>query len=460
VTDFGPIKKIHFVGVGGTGMCGLAEILRNLGFDVSGSDIKSSADTARLSKMGVRVYEGHAAENLGDAEVVVVSTAIPADNAEVAEARRRRVPVIPRAEMLAELMRLKKGVAVCGTHGKTTTTSILATLLAEGGLEPTFVVGGRLNSAGTHARLGEGEYFVAEADESDGSFLKLSPIYAVCTNVDEDHLDHYGTFERLQEAFVEFLNKVPFYGLNLVCADDPGVAAILERVSKPTLTYGTATGCDVVVSDITGEELKTSFELTFKGERLGRLRINLPGKHSALNAAAAAALAVVAGVSFDIVQKALEEFEGVEMRFQRLGQVQGSVTVMHDYAHHPREIETMLAALRQAYPGRRLVAVFQPHRYSRTRDQMKKFPGALAAADVIIVTGIYGAGEAAIAGISEEGIVAGLVHLGHAGVYHIPDKADVPARVAAVMRPGDVIVHVGAGDVWKVAEDVLRFLTN
>ncbi len=460
MTDFGPIKKIHFVGVGGAGMCGLAEILRNLGFDVSGSDIKSSADTARLSKMGVKVYEGHAAENLGDAEVVVVSTAIPADNAEVAEARRRRVPVIPRAEMLAELMRLKKGVAVCGTHGKTTTTSILATLLAEGGLEPTFVVGGRLNSAGTHAKLGEGDYFVAEADESDGSFLKLSPIYAICTNVDEDHLDHYGTFERLQEAFVEFLNKVPFYGLNLVCADDPGVAAILERVSKPTLTYGTAPGCDVVVSDITGEGLKTSFELTFKGERLGRLTINLPGKHSALNAAAAAALAVVAGVSFDIVQKALEEFEGVEMRFQRLGQVQGSVTVMHDYAHHPREIETMLAALRQAYPGRRLVAVFQPHRYSRTRDQMKKFPGALAAADVIIVTGIYGAGEAAIAGISEEGIVAGLVHLGHAGVYHIPDKADVPARVAAVMRPGDVIVHVGAGDVWKVAEDVLRFLTN
>jgi UDP-N-acetylmuramate--alanine ligase len=460
MTDFGPVKKIHFVGVGGAGMCGLAEILRNLGFDVSGSDVKSSADTARLGKLGVKVYEGHAAENLGEAEVVVVSTAIPAANAEVVEARRRRIPVIPRAEMLAELMRLKKGVAVCGTHGKTTTTSILATLMAEGGLEPTFVVGGRLNSAGTHARLGAGDYFVAEADESDGSFLKLSPIYAICTNVDEDHMDHYGTRERLEEAFVEFLNKVPFYGLNLVCADDPGVAAILGRVSKPTMTYGTSPGCDVVVSDIKGEGLKTSFELTIKGERLGHLTINLPGKHSALNAAAAAALAVVAGVSFDAVQRALDEFEGVEMRFQQLGEVQGSVTVMHDYAHHPREIETMLAALRQAYPGRRLVAVFQPHRYSRTRDQMKKFPGALAAADVIIVTGIYGAGEAAIAGVSEEGIVAGLVSSGHAGVFHIPNKAEIPARVAAVVRPGDVIVHVGAGDVWKVAEDVLRFLTN
>jgi UDP-N-acetylmuramate--alanine ligase len=460
MNEFGPIRKIHFVGVGGAGMCGLAEILNNLGFEVSGSDLKRSAATDRLSGLGVKIFEGHAAENLGHAEVVVVSTAIPADNVEVREARRRRVPVIPRAEMLAELMRLKKGIAVCGTHGKTTTTSILATLLAEGGLEPTFVVGGRLNRVGTHAKLGAGDYFVAEADESDGSFLKLSPIYSICTNVDEDHLDYYGTFERIQDVFVEFLNKVPFYGLNLVCADDPGVAGIVGRISKPTMTYGTSQECDVVISGITGEGLKTSFELTFKGERLGRLKVNLPGAHSALNAGAAAALALVVGVDFETVQKALNEFEGVEMRFQRLGQVQGSVTVMHDYAHHPREIETMLAALRQAYPGRRLVAVFQPHRYTRTRDQMRKFPGALARADVVIVTGVYSAGEAAIAGVSEDGIVAGLVNLGHADVYHVPDKADIPARVAAVMRPGDVIVHVGAGDVWKVAEDVLRFLTN
>ena len=460
MTDFGPVKKIHFVGVGGAGMCGLAEILSNLGFDVSGSDIRPSAVTAHLRELGVRIYEGHAAANLGDAEVVVVSAAIPGDNAEVLEARRRRIPVIPRAEMLAELMRLKKGIAVCGTHGKTTTTSILATLLAEGGLEPTFVVGGRLNRIGTHAKLGEGEYFVAEADESDGSFLKLSPIYAICTNVDEDHLDYYGTFERVQEVFVEFLNKVPFYGLSLLCADDLGIAGIMERISKPTMTYGTAPGYDVVISSVVGEGLKTSFELTLKGERLGRLTINLPGEHSALNAGAAAALAIVVGVDFETIQKTLDEFEGVEMRFQRLGQVQGSVTVMHDYAHHPREIEMMLAALRQAYPGRRLVAVFQPHRYTRTRDQLQKFPRALAPADVVIVTGIYPAGEAAVAGISEEGIVAGLIHLGHKDVHHIPNKADIPSRVAAVMRPGDVIVHVGAGDVWKVAEDVLRFLTN
>jgi UDP-N-acetylmuramate--alanine ligase len=460
VTEFGPIKKIHFVGVGGAGMCGLAEILNNLGFDVSGSDLRSSAVTERLRELGVKVYEGHAAEHLGGAEVVVVSSAIPADNAEVLEARRRRVPVIPRAEMLAELMRLKKGIAVCGTHGKTTTTSILATLLAEGGLEPTFVIGGRLNRVGTHAKLGEGQYFVAEADESDGSFLKLAPIYALCTNVDEDHLDYYGDFERLKGAFVEFLNKVPFYGLSLACADDAGVAAILGRISKPTLTYGTAAGRDVVISNVVGEGLKTSFDLTVKGERLGRLTVNLPGEHSALNAGAAAALATVVGVDFATVQKTLDEFEGVEMRFQRLGEVQGSVTVMHDYAHHPREIETMLAALRQAYPGRRLVAVFQPHRYSRTRDQLNKFPRALSAADVVIVTGIYPAGEAAIAGVSEEGIVAGLVHLGYRDVHHVPHKADIPSKVAAVMRPGDVIVHVGAGDVWKVAEDVLRFLTN
>jgi UDP-N-acetylmuramate--alanine ligase len=460
MTDFGPIKRIHFVGIGGAGMCGLAEILNNLGFDVSGSDMKRSAATERLRGIGVEVYEGHAAENVADAEVVVVSAAVPRDNVEVAAAERRGVPVIPRAEMLAELMRLKKGIAICGTHGKTTTTSILATLLAEGGLRPTFVIGGRLNRAGSHAKLGEGDYFVAEADESDGSFLRLAPIYALCTNVDEDHLDYYGDLARVKDAFVEFLNKIPFYGVSLVCIDDPGVADVVDRISKPKMTYGTAADADVVISSIRGEGLKTSFDLAVKGERLGRLTINLPGTHSALNAGAAAALAAIIGVDFPTLQKALDEFEGVEMRFQRLGEVQGSITVMHDYAHHPREVEMMLAALRQAYPGRRLVAVFQPHRYTRTRDQMKRFPRALAAADVVIVTGIYPAGEAAIAGISEEGIVAGLIEMGHGDVYHIPDKGDVPSRVAAVMRPGDVIVHVGAGDVWKVAEDVLRFLTN
>ncbi len=460
MTDFGPIKKIHFVGVGGVGMSGLAEILHNLGFEVSGSDLRRGAATERLREKGIHIFEGHAAANVEDAEVVVVSTAVPGDNVEVARARARGVPVIRRAEMLAELMRLKKGIAVCGTHGKTTTTSILATLLAAGGLEPTFVVGGRVNSVGGGARLGAGEYFVAEADESDGSFLTLAPIYALCTNVDEDHLDFYGEFDNIRRAFVQFLNKVPFYGLALVCADDPGVASISEQLTKPVMTYGTGPGRDVVIGDIVGEGLKTSFDFTMKGKHLGRLTVNLPGVWSALNAGAAAAMAIVAGVDFATVAQTLAEFEGVEMRFQRLGEVPGSVTVMHDYAHHPTEVTAMLAALRQAYPGRRLVAVFQPHRYTRTRDQMKKFPAALAAADVIIVTGIYPAGEAAIVGVSAEGIVAGLVRGGHRDVYHVPDKAAVPAQVAAVMRPGDVIVHVGAGDVWKVAEDVLRFLTN
>jgi UDP-N-acetylmuramate--alanine ligase len=458
--EFGPISRIHFVGIGGAGMCGLAEILHNLGFDVSGSDVKPSAVTDRLRGMGVKVFEGHRAENVRDAEVVVVSTAVPADNPEVAAARARRTPVIPRAEMLAELMRLKKGIAVCGTHGKTTTTSILATLLAEAGFEPTFVVGGRLNGVGANARLGAGEYFVAEADESDGSFLKLSPIYAICTNVDADHLDYYGELSRVHDAFAEFLNKIPFYGVALACGDDAGVAALRDRVAKPLLTYGTAPDGDVVVGAIAGEGLQTAFDLSVHGRRLGRLTINLPGKFSALNAGAAAALATLLGVDFGVIQKTLREFKGVEMRFQRLGEVQGSVTVMHDYAHHPREIETMLTALRDAYPGRRLVAVFQPHRYTRTRDQLRAFPGALALADVVIVTGIYPAGEAAIVGVSEEGIVAGLVQLGHGAVYHVPDKDQVPARVAAVMRPGDLIVHVGAGDVWKVAEDVLRYLTH
>jgi len=460
MNEFGPITNIHFVGVGGAGMCGLAEILHNLGFIVSGSDLKTTAVTERLRAMGVATSEGHAAGNVGEAQVVVVSTAVSADNVEVAEARRRRIPVIPRAEMLAELMRMKRGIAVCGTHGKTTTTSILATLLAEGGLRPTYVVGGRVNRLGAHAKLGEGDYFVAEADESDGSFLKLAPIYALCTNVDEDHLDYYGDFEHVQEAFVEFLNKVPFYGLSLVCGDDPGMASLLDRLAKPVLTYGTAADRDVVVAGIQGEGLQTSFELIFQGENLGRLTINLPGHHSALNAGAAAAMALLVGVDFGTIQKTLEEFEGVEMRFQQLGEVAESITVMHDYAHHPREIETMLTALRQAYPGRRLVAVFQPHRYSRTRDQMRKFPSALARADVIIVTGIYPAGEAALVGVSEKGIVAGLIQAGHGDVHHVPRKEEIPTAVAALAQPGDVIVHVGAGDVWKVAEDVLRFLTD
>ncbi len=458
MTEFGPITKIHFVGVGGAGMCGLAEILHNLGFRVSGSDLRRSATTERLRGMGVKVYEGHAASNLGDAEVIVVSTAVAKDNAEVVAARARRIPVIRRAEMLAELMRLKKGIAVCGTHGKTTTTSILATILAEAGLEPTFVVGGRLNAVGANARLGAGDYFVAEADESDGSFLHLAPIYALCTNVDADHLDYYGDIERIRDAFTTFLNKIPFYGVALVCADDAGVAAVLPRLSKPALTYGTAEDCDVVISDVAGEGLKTSFALAVKGERLGRLTVNLPGELSALNAGAAAALATVLGVNFATIKKALDEFAGVEMRFQRLGELPGGILVMHDYAHHPREIATMLAALRQAYPGRRLVAVFQPHRYTRTRDQIRAFPAALAAADAVIVTAIYAAGEAPIPGVSAEGIVAGLRAAGFEEVHHVPDKNDIPACVGRVARPGDVVVHVGAGDVWRVAEDVLRVL--
>lgn len=457
---FGPIKRIHFVGVGGAGMCGLAEILHNLGFTVTGSDHKPSAVTERLRAAGITVWGEHRPENVAGAEVVVISSAIPTDNVEVLEASRRRVPIIRRAEMLAELMRMKRGIAVCGTHGKTTTTSILATLLAEAGLEPTFVVGGRLNSIGANAELGAGEFFVAEADESDGSFLHLAPIYTLCTNIDADHLDFYGSVEQIKRTFVSFFNKVPFYGVNLLCTDDPGIAEILPAVTKPILTYGSNPAADVVISDIVGEGLKTSFNLTVKGERLGRLTINLPGRFSALNAGAAAALAVVLGVEFSVIRRALDTFAGVEMRFQRLGEARDGITVMHDYAHHPREIEVMLAALSQAFPGRRFVAVFQPHRYTRTRDQMAAFPKALAGADVVIVTGIYPAGEEPIPGVSEEGIVVGLKQLGHSAVFYEPDKRNVPALVARVVAAGDVVIHIGAGDVWKVAQDVLRVLTD
>jgi UDP-N-acetylmuramate--alanine ligase len=454
---FGPITRIHMIGIGGAGMCGIAEILVNLGFSVTGSDVVRGEATERLEKLGIPIAYGHDPGNVGGAEVVVKSSAIPDDNPELAAARKSGLPVIRRAEMLAELMRMKKGIAVCGTHGKTTLTSILAELMAAGGLDPTYVIGGRLNSAGANAKLGEGEYLIAEADESDGSFLRLSPIYVILTNIDEDHLDYYGDFESIEKAFAEFVDKVPFYGLALVCGDDPGVKQITPDIRRPYYTYGTEPDIDILISDIVFEGLKTSFNLTIKGGDLGRFTINLPGKFSALGAGAAAAMAMSLGVDVDVIRKALDRFEGVEMRFQEIGRAD-DIIVIHDYAHHPKELETALAALRVAYPGRRFVAVFQPHRYTRTRDQLENFGPSLMETDVIVITSIYPAGEPPIEGVDAEAIADDLKGRGHRSVVYIGDKSEVAQFIVGTVEPGDVVVHLGAGDVWKIAAEVVGLM--
>jgi UDP-N-acetylmuramate--alanine ligase len=445
------------IGIGGAGMCGIAEILANLGFKVTGSDLVPSEATERLEKLGVPIAYGHGPGNVGGAEVVVKSSAIPDDNPELVAARKLGLPIIRRAEMLAELMRMKKGIAVCGTHGKTTLTSVLAELMAAGGFDPTYVIGGRLNSAGTNAKLGEGEYLVAEADESDGSFLRLSPIYVILTNVDEDHLDYYGDFQAVKRAFAEFVDKVPFYGLALVCGDDPGVREIMPEIQRPYYTYGTSPDADVVIGGIDYGGLKTSFDLTVKRSDQGRFVVNLPGKYSALAAGAAAAMAILLGVDADAIRESLDGFEGVEMRFQEVGRV-GDVVVIHDYAHHPKELETALAALRVAYPGRRFVTIFQPHRYTRTRDQLENFGPSLMGADVIVITSIYAAGEPVIEGVDAEAITGDIKRRGHRAVEYIADKSEVARYVAEVAEPGDVLVHLGAGDVWKIAAEVVELL--
>jgi UDP-N-acetylmuramate--alanine ligase len=456
---FGPITRVHMVGVGGAGMCGIAEILVNLGFTVTGSDLVQSEATERLEALDVSVAYGHGPRNVGDAEVVVKSSAIPDDNPELVVARELGLPIIKRAEMLAELMRMKKGVAVCGTHGKTTLTSILAELMGAGGLDPTYVIGGRLNSAGANAKLGDGEYLIAEADESDGSFLRLSPIYVILTNIDEDHLDYYGDFEAVKRAFAEFVDKVPFYGLALVCGDDPGVKEIMPDIKRPRYSYGTERGADVSISSIAYDGLKTSFQLGIKGNDLGRFTINLPGKYSALAAGAATAMAMSLGVDVDVIRKALDRFEGVEMRFQEIGRV-GDIVVIHDYAHHPKELETALTSLRVAYPGRRFVTVFQPHRYTRTRDQLENFGPSLMETDVMVVTSIYAAGEPPIGGVNAKAIAEDMKNRGHPAVEYIADKSGVARYVVGAVEPGDVVVHLGAGDVWKIAAEVVELIED
>jgi UDP-N-acetylmuramate--alanine ligase len=448
------VRRIHLLGIGGSGMAGIAEVLLNLGYTVTGSDLKESAATRRLTALGATVQFGHDAARVSGADVVVVSTAVKADNPELVAAREARIPVVRRAEMLAELMRFRYGVAIAGTHGKTTTTSLVASVLGEGGLDPTFVVGGRLKSAGANARLGSGAYLVAEADESDASFLHLTPMIAVVTNIDADHLETYGgDFRRLRATFIEFLQRLPFYGLAVLCADDPVVREILPEVGRPVLTYGLDGGADLHAEDIRFEAAGAHFTAVLPDGTREELHLNLPGRHNVQNALAAIAIAHELGVDMAAVRKAFTEFQGVGRRCESHGDIRvgkATVRVVDDYGHHPREIAATLSAIRGAYPGRRLLVAFQPHRYSRTRDLFDDFCAVLSECDALLLTEVYAAGEAPLAEADGRALARGIRARGRVEPVFVNSVAEAPAALAAMARDGDVLLTLGAGDIGNL----------
>jgi len=448
-------QQVHFVGIGGSGMSGIAEVLLNLGYRVSGSDLKRSAATDRLAGRGARVFEGHAAENVGEAHVVVTSTAVRSTNPEVQEARRRGIPVIPRAEMLAELMRLKYGVAVAGSHGKTTTTSMVALVLDRGGLDPTVVVGGRLGVLGSGARLGKGDFMVAEADESDRSFLKLTPTIAVVTNIDREHLDAYRDLADIQEAFVGFLNKVPFYGACVLCLDDPPVQDVLPRLERRVLSYGLSPQARISARELELGPTGATFTAVQDGEPLGGVSLAVPGVHNVANALAAVAVGIDIGLPFEAIRGGLESFTGVDRRFQLRGEA-GGVVVIDDYGHHPTEIRATLEALRRYAGARRTVVLFQPHRFTRTQALWDEFCKAFHQADLLLLTDIYPASEEPIAGISAEGLAQAIGERGHRQVSWAGDLKEATEKLATEVRAGDVVLTLGAGSVWTAGEELLR----
>jgi len=460
LADFADVMRaylrVHFIGIGGAGMSGIAEVLHNLGYQVSGSDQSDNVATRRLSELGVRVLRGHAAEHVRDVDVVVASSAIRQDNPEYAAARLMRLPIVPRAEMLGELMRFRLGIAVAGTHGKTTTTSLTASVLAEAGLDPTFVIGGVLNSAGANAQLGAGRYLVAEADESDGSFLLLQPMIAIVTNIDADHLENYGgEFEQLRRAFAQFLHHLPFYGLAVLCIDDPEVAMLARDTPRNTMTYGTALDADVRASGIRQDQGRMHFDLHLPG-RDGAIAttLNLPGRHNVLNALAATAVGWQLGVPEEAIVAALAQFRGVGRRFHRHGEVaiaDGSVMLVDDYGHHPREIDAVIQAARGGWPERRLVIAFQPHRYSRTRDLLDDFADVLAQVDVLALTEVYAAGEAPIAGADGKALARAVRARGRVDPVLVKKANELPRALAPLLRDGDLLILLGAGDIGAVA---------
>ena len=457
------VKHIHFVGIGGAGMSGIAQVLLNLGYQVSGSDLNSTPVTKALAGQGAIIHQGHAAGNIAGADVVVISSAVMDDNAEVQAAREAKIPVIPRAEMLGELMRFSRGIAVAGTHGKTTTTSLVASVLASGGLDPTFIIGGRLNSAGANARLGEGEYLVAEADESDASFRHLQPLRAVVTNIDADHLETYrGDFNVLKQTFIDFLHNVPFYGLAILCIDDPVTREIMSRVTRPVVSYGFSGDADIRASQFKQQGLTSKFHVDFKDGSEGfDVELNMPGRHNVLNALAAIAVASKLGVGKADMVAGLRGFAGIGRRFQINGSMplaDGEVLFVDDYAHHPREIAATLKAVAEAWPNRRRVVVFQPHRYTRTRDLMDDFCQVLANEEVLIVMEVYPAGEQALAGADGRALCRGIRARGRALPVFVGDRNELLDILRNTVKAGDVVLTMGAGDIGRVAAELPQTL--
>jgi UDP-N-acetylmuramate--alanine ligase len=452
--------NVHLVGIGGMGMCGIAEVLLNMGYRVSGSDIRETEITRHLHALGGTIHYEHRAANIKDADVVVTSSAIKGYNPEVEAARARQIPVIPRAEMLGELMRMKFGICVAGSHGKTTTTTMIAHVLTRAGLDPTAVIGGRVNSLGlANARAGESEYLVAEADESDGSFLRLSPTVAVVTNMDAEHLDHYGDVASIERAFVDFVNRVPFYGTAVLCLDHPVVASIQPKVSKRFVSYGMASQAEYRARNVRYSELDSTYVAWHKAEELGEITIPLPGSHNVLNSLAVLAVADYLDIPFATIAKALAEFEGIQRRFTIRGVV-GGITIVDDFGHHPIEVQATLRGARSGFPGRRVIAAFQPHRYTRTRDQFHDFARSFYDADQVVICDVFSAGETPIAGANSEALVGAIRDSGHGDVTYVPSRAEVAAHLAPRLRPGDIVITLGAGDIQLSCNELIAALES
>ncbi|OGW57592.1 MAG: UDP-N-acetylmuramate--L-alanine ligase [Nitrospirae bacterium RBG_16_43_8] len=465
---FEQYRIIHFVGIGGIGMSGIAEVIHNLGYEVTGSDVKESETTNRLNSLGIKVYIGHRAENVGDAHVVVISSAISKDNAEVVEAKRKSIPVIPRAEMLAELARMKYGILVAGAHGKTTTTSLIATVMASSGLDPTVVIGGKLRATGSNARLGQGDYLVAEADESDGSFLRLSPTIAVVTNIDREHMDFFKTMDSLRDAFLSFINKVPFYGVSIVCIENEELRKLLTYVHRRYITYGLSPDADVYAADIKKGFMTVSFNVVYKGENLGNFSLPVPGVHNILNSLAAIIVARELKIEAGLIKEALKKFSGIQRRFELKGEEKG-IKVFDDYGHHPTEIKATLNAAKDGLLTRRVVAtrnrntgrlfvIFQPHRYTRTKDLMDEFTPCFSEADILCLVDIYSAGEKPINGIDSNVLLDRIKKTGHKDAAYFSDRGKLMENLLMRLKSSDVVFTLGAGDVWKLGEEILKEL--
>lgn len=454
---FNKYRIIHFVGIGGIGMSGIAEVLHNLGYEVTGSDIKESETTNRLRNLGIKIFIGHDKKNVNSAHVVVISSAVSTNNPEVLEAKKRSIPVIPRAEMLAELGRLKYGILVAGAHGKTTTTSLIATIVGEGGLDPTVVIGGKLKSMGSNAKLGQGDYIVAEADESDGSFLKLNPTIAVITNIDREHLDFFKDIEQLKIAFLSFINKIPFYGIAVVCIENEHLREIIPFIQRKFITYGFSETADVYARDIRHSATKMIFEAVYKGRSIGTFILPVPGRHNVLNSLSAIAVAIELQIPIDIIKNGLANFSGIQRRFEFKGEIKG-IKVFDDYGHHPSEIMATLKAARECFNGNRIFVLFQPHRYTRTRDLMDEFAVSFDNADRLFLMDIYPASEKPIEGISSEVLAQRIRNKGFENLTYISDRKEMIERIASELKQGDVLITLGAGDVYKMGEEILRKL--